>query len=196
MPRRAEFAHPLSIHYFEFSPNFRRSPETRKPALLLSGQRGTLARLVFPAPQRSAVRDGGKKTSEPDGDAAAHRAPQRAERKATLAVLDAGQRVEQVARVERRLRADGQAEVRQLVGDEDAQARVVDGEPPVERVDGEDGGARRETQDSADGRRIADAGVELSRGGLEEVAVEGCSGVVSPSSESAWPRPRRSRLRL
>src|ERR1051325_2127472 len=139
---------PASIQNFGQPPKIRMGSKYTKAPRFPAFTEARGLRLLEQFPKRRAfggLRAPSFKTLEPQRNPAAQRTTQSADRqRCAVVAFDARGVVEKVARVNGRLRAQGQSERRKLLRDEDAQRRVVDGELTRERVNREDGRARRE----------------------------------------------------
>src|SRR5688572_4590166 len=96
----------------------------------------------------------------------------RVEPQAAFLTVNTCLEIEKVASIHHRLCMERQPEVRKALRDKDTQARVIDREPAVERVNGKNGRLRRKPENGLNVRTGLQISLELTEERLEDVILE------------------------
>src|SRR5882672_8240325 len=131
------------------------------------------------------------RTLESDQDSAAQRATVWTNLQQRGAIISSGLKVQKVPRIDDRLRANRQTERRQILGDLDAERRIVNCQTAGEGIDRKHGRFRREAKYRLHMRASGPVAGKLHGYGVEEAAVEDFCWIRDPAQREFLPAAKR-----
>src|SRR5687767_13706164 len=96
----------------------------------------------------------------------------RVQPKPALFAKCSGLKIEKIPRIDNGFCLERQTEGWKALGDKHTQARIINGEAPLERIDSKDGSLRRETEHRFDVRPCLEVSLELTKERLKKIILE------------------------